>query len=314
MPAAASDPALGGSMLATTPGPAPVPGFGQRPGGPPSFTYTGAAYPGAPGFGRSSGPPPAGSGITTDASTGHSAASLGLGNQPGQGGLPPGVGFKRLGGGAATASKPSGGTAHASALRHAAARPAPKPAPRKVTVKRAPARMHGEFGDDRGTIDIGDDMGTMDDGWPLGGLDDITGNAYVGPMEMSTFSDDEACTTNLDPTVAWENPLMADPREDLQYPEGYASTSAVFPGDLDPLEYADYPCHTSDEWDYDAIAGQPAMMIAGEGDSDVDSNPWAQPECCDVDNAGYFFNPRIGCDEVAGEFDADVGHQMRLKG
>lgn len=205
-------------------------------------------------------------------------------------------------------------------------RAAPKPAPKKA-APRPISRIHGdgEFGDDRGTIDVGDDMGTMDDGWPLGGPDNITGNAYVRPMDMSTFSDDESCTTNLDPTAQWDNPLVVDPRYDIEWDGegGYATATAMFPGDLDPLELGpDYPCHTGDEWDYDAMSGQPAMMIAGEAgeggysdDWESKDNPWGKPECCDVSNAGYEFNPRIGCeDAMAGDFDADVGHQMRLKG
>jgi hypothetical protein len=215
-------------------------------------------------------------------------SSLGLGSPP-----------------AKTAAKP----VVRSAVR-AAPRPAVKAAPKKA-APRPTARIHGEgeFGDDRGTIDVGDDMGTMDDGWPLGGLDDITGNAYVRPMDMSTFSDDESCTTHLDPVERWANPLVADPREDIQYPEGYAASTAMFPGGLDPDEFSIYPCHTGDEWSYDAMAGQPAMLIAGEGDSDEDSDPWTIPSGCDESDAGYMFNPRIG-----GEFDSDVGHQMRLKG
>jgi hypothetical protein len=275
-------------------------------------------------LGGSGAPPPVGSSMVFSKSV--PAASLGLGG----GTPPPADPYAMMHHAAVPGIGPSPKSAATSKpVVRAAPRPvvraASKPAPKKA-APRPIARIHGEgeFGDDRGTIDVGDDMGTMDDSWPLGGLDDITGNAYVRPMDMSTFSDDESCTTNLDPTAQWDNPLVVDPRYDIEWDGegGYATATAMFPGDLDPLELGpDYPCHTGDEWDYDAMSGQPAMMIAGEAgeggysdDWESKDNPWGKPECCDVYNAGYEFNPRIGCDDVGGDFDSDVGHQMRLKG
>ncbi len=83
----------------------------------------------------------------------------------------------------------------------------------------------------------------------------------------------------------WTSPLVADPRFDAYEDEGgFAQAAALFPGDLDPLEFEIYPGHTGDEWDYNTTPNNPPMLIiAGE-------------------------------DDVAGEFDADACHQMKLRG